>query len=247
MSQARGDEILDHFVLRVQRHAFSRQLLQRNAASPAPKAKFDALVLLAELLHPAMDAELAHEIRRALLEHARANGLLNGLARSRLENDGLHAALCQQQREHQACRARADDAHLRAHCRFTSQQTRECKRFVASKTSLSRGAASRQASVPLCGTRALVPYQRTRCRVCGVSSFDRPRFRFIDGSVTRKTREPSLDCSRVCLTEFRATTCTAAQQADTRTSQVPRWPQSERRAQWRPGPRRREAQNTARR
>ena len=81
----------------------------------AVEAQLDAVVDEALGVHPLADADLVHQVHRALLEHAGAHALLDVLAVARLEDHGLDAPQLQQPAEHQAGGAASDDRHLGTH------------------------------------------------------------------------------------------------------------------------------------
>ena len=81
----------------------------------AVELQLDAVVHEALAAHALAHARGVQQIDGALLEHARADPLLDVLATARLEHDRLDALELEQLRQHQPRRAGADDADLRAH------------------------------------------------------------------------------------------------------------------------------------
>ncbi len=81
----------------------------------AREAEIDAVVHQSLAAHPGVDAGLAQQIDRALLEHAGTNPALDIVARAPLEDHGLDAALVQELREQQPRWTRPHDADLGAH------------------------------------------------------------------------------------------------------------------------------------
>src|SRR5262249_34961251 len=84
----------------------------------------DAVVDAALALHPPADAAFDEQVRRALLQHASADGGLDLLAAAAFEHHGLDAVQVQQMREQQARRPGPDDAHLRTHGRTPTARDR---------------------------------------------------------------------------------------------------------------------------
>ena len=77
--------------------------------------ELDAVVDDPLALHPLPHARLDEQVGCALLEHARADAVLDVLAAAVLEHDRLDALALEQPGEHQAGGAGADDADLRPH------------------------------------------------------------------------------------------------------------------------------------
>ena len=105
--QARVDEVLDDLLLAVDRdRAPAREVRQRDPVPLAVEAQFDAVVDEPLGVHPLAQADLVHQVHRALLEHAGAHALLDVLAVLGLEDHGLDPAQLEQPAEHQAGRDR---------------------------------------------------------------------------------------------------------------------------------------------
>ena len=111
--EPRGDEVLHDLGLPVDDDAAPGQVGQRDPMALAVELELDAVVDDPLALHPLADARLDEEVGGALLEHAGADALLDVLAAAGLEHDRLDPLALEQPREHQAGRARADDADLR--------------------------------------------------------------------------------------------------------------------------------------
>ena len=113
--QARLDEIVDDLVLTVDGdRAAAGELGHVDAVPRAAEGEIDAIVPQPFAREPFADANLVHQIDRALLEHARANPLDHVLPAALFEDDGVDALEMQQLPEHQSGGARADDADLGA-------------------------------------------------------------------------------------------------------------------------------------
>src|SRR5262249_31629843 len=68
------------------------------------------------LAHQAIgDAELMHEVDRAMLQHAGADAAFDVIAASRLEHDAFDVFARQQERQEQSCRSGSDDPNLCPH------------------------------------------------------------------------------------------------------------------------------------
>ena len=70
---ARGDQVLDDFVLRVDRDRMAGQLGQRDAAALPFERQFETVVQRAFGLHPRAEARFVEQVHRALFEHAGAD------------------------------------------------------------------------------------------------------------------------------------------------------------------------------
>ena len=80
----------------------------------AREPQLDAVVDEPLAPQPLADADLVQQVDRALLQHARADPLLDVLAAPVLEHDGVDARQVQQMREHQSGGPGADDPDLGA-------------------------------------------------------------------------------------------------------------------------------------
>ena len=113
--EARFDEIVDDLVLSVDgNRAPTRQAGHVDPMARAVEGKIDAFVPQPLAREPPADADLAHQIDRALLEHARAYPFDDVLPAAVFEDDRVDALEMQQLPEHQSGRASADDADLGA-------------------------------------------------------------------------------------------------------------------------------------
>ncbi len=79
------------------------------------EADVDRLVDHAFAPQPLVQAELAHQIDGALLQHAGAHAVFHIGAAARFQHDAVDALAIEQMREEQARGARADDDDLRVH------------------------------------------------------------------------------------------------------------------------------------
>ena len=113
--EVRVDEVLHHFVLAVDRHHLAGQVGQGDAMALAGKAQRQPVVDQPLAVQAVGEAELGHEIDRALFEQAGADALDHVLPAAIFQDDGVDAVTPQQMGEQQACRSRADDSHLCAH------------------------------------------------------------------------------------------------------------------------------------
>src|SRR5262249_10510618 len=80
------DEVLDHFMLRIERHALAREPLEVDAVAAPVEAQLDPLVDRALARHALSGADALQEIRRALLEQARADRAFDLLAAAVLDH-----------------------------------------------------------------------------------------------------------------------------------------------------------------
>ena len=106
---ARGGQVREHLVLRVQPHGLPHQLPEVDAPTLAVEAQHRTLVLVAVTEHPAGHTGVREHGHRARLQDARPVGSSDLLAGARLYHHGVDARTRQQVREHQAGRARPHD------------------------------------------------------------------------------------------------------------------------------------------
>ena len=112
---ARLDEIAHDFVLAVNGYpAAAGQRRHVDAVASTVERQVDAVVAQALAREAPADANLAHEVHRALLEHAGTHALDDVLLAAILEDDRIDAAQMQQLPEHQAGGSGADNADLGA-------------------------------------------------------------------------------------------------------------------------------------
>ena len=110
------DQILDHFLLRVDGDgAAGREIRKIDAAPLASEAQVDAVVRqrlsFEALAHTGFD----QQVDCALFEDARANPFFHVLPGLSFDNYRVNAFKTEQVGEHQSCRAGADYADLGAH------------------------------------------------------------------------------------------------------------------------------------
>src|SRR5215813_9730727 len=112
--EPRGDQILHHLVLAVDRDRLAGERAEVDAMVAAGEADLDSRVDEAFAPHPLAEAGRVKELDGALLEHAGPDAAFHIGARAVLEDDGIDAAAGQQTGKEQSRRSRAHDAHLRA-------------------------------------------------------------------------------------------------------------------------------------
>ena len=88
---ARGDQILEHFLLRIDGNRLPYQVLKIDAVTLAGKPQFHAVMNEAFSPHTLTDAGTAQEIYGTLLQHTGAHARLHILARVAFEHHGLNA------------------------------------------------------------------------------------------------------------------------------------------------------------
>ena len=81
----------------------------------AAEADVDRLVDHAFAPQPLVEAELTHQVDRALLQHAGTHAVLHIGAAARLEHDAVDAFAVEKMGKKQARRTRADDGDLCVH------------------------------------------------------------------------------------------------------------------------------------
>jgi hypothetical protein len=118
---ARGEEILDHLLLAVDRDpAAAGQLGEVDPVPAAAEAQLDPVMDEPLAPHPLAQPARVEEVRRALLEHPGADPLLEVRAAAGLHHDGVDAVPPEEMREQQPGRPGAHDADLRLHVRHES-------------------------------------------------------------------------------------------------------------------------------
>ena len=110
--KARGDQVLHHFLLRIDGDGLPHQVLKINTVAFAIEPKFHAAVLQSLARHSRSDARIAQHIHRALLQHASAHPALHILARVAFQHHAFDSLQMQKVRQHQPGRAGADNTHL---------------------------------------------------------------------------------------------------------------------------------------
>src|SRR3954470_6560955 len=114
--EAELDEVLQHLVLGVDGdRAAAGEAVEVDAVAATGEAQLDAVVDEALALEALAGPDLAHQVDRALLQHAGPDRGLDRRARAALDDDRLDAAQVEHLREQQPRRPGADDADLGAH------------------------------------------------------------------------------------------------------------------------------------
>ncbi len=114
--EPRIGQILDHFVLRIDRDRLAAgEFREIDAMGALAEAQIYAVVDEAFALEACADAGFFQQIHGALLEDTGAHAFLHVLAAAIFEDDRLDAVKVQQMRENQAGGPGSDDANLRAH------------------------------------------------------------------------------------------------------------------------------------
>ncbi len=114
-SQARCDQILDDFVLRVDRDRMAGKSGQVDTAPLAFESQFKTVMQRPFGLHARADTCLGEQVHRALFEDAGADGGFDLFASARFEYDRVDAAQVKKMGKKQACRPGTNDANLGAH------------------------------------------------------------------------------------------------------------------------------------
>ena len=113
--EQRGDLVLDHLLLAVDRDLAAGQPEHVDVEDALPEAHVDAGVVKALAREPLSHPDRVQHVDGVLLEQARADALLDVLAAARLEHDALDPRLLQVERQREARGPGADDADLRFH------------------------------------------------------------------------------------------------------------------------------------
>ena len=109
------DQVLDDFLLPVDGdRAPARERREVDAVTAPAEAELDAVMHEALARESVADAGALQQLDRRMLEHARADPMLDVVAASVLDDDGLDAFEVQEMRQEESGRPRADDADLRA-------------------------------------------------------------------------------------------------------------------------------------
>ena len=114
VSNARGDEVFEHLVLRVEVHRLADELLEVEAVRPAIEVELDAVVLHALAVDAIGDARLGEHLGGRRLDDARLDGALDVFAAARVDDDGVDAGLAEQVGEQQSGGASPENADLGA-------------------------------------------------------------------------------------------------------------------------------------
>jgi hypothetical protein len=128
-AKPRRDQILDHFMLRVDGDGLAAsQLRQIDAMANTAEAQLDAAVHQTFALQPAADAGLSEQIHGPLFENAGPDALLRVFAAAALEDDRVNSLQMEQVRERQSGGTCADDSDLGSHSLIAQK-----KRFTAAR------------------------------------------------------------------------------------------------------------------
>src|SRR5207244_7179103 len=106
------DQVLDHFLLAVDRDPFAGQAAKVDAVLLAGKAQLDAVVHEALADHALAYAGRGEQICRPLFQDAGPDSALDVVAAAPFENDGGDALPVEEMGEHEPGRTRGDDADL---------------------------------------------------------------------------------------------------------------------------------------
>ena len=97
----RRNQILDHFMLRVNHHALAaRQIRKIDAVPASAKSQLHAVVHQSLPHHPLAQAKLVQQVHRPLFQHTCPHALFDVLPRLRLQNYALDARPLQQMRQY---------------------------------------------------------------------------------------------------------------------------------------------------
>ena len=110
--QQRGDQVLDHLLLAVDRDLAAGQLCDLDVLRAPLAPEVDAIVHEALAIQPLAHVERSQQVDGVLLEQAGSNPALEIVARTVLDDHRLDARALQQQCERQPGRPGADDANL---------------------------------------------------------------------------------------------------------------------------------------
>src|SRR5690606_22299593 len=111
----RGDEILHHFVLPVNRDAAAGQGGEIDPMAFAEDIKEDTVMEQAFAFQAITDTAFNQEIDRTLLQHSGAHPLNDVVTGPVLYDDGIDPRQIQEVPQHQTCGARADNPDLCPH------------------------------------------------------------------------------------------------------------------------------------
>ncbi len=117
ITKARGDQILDDFLLRINGDGFANQILKINAMALSIEAKFDPLMLQALSLQALAHSGTRENVHRALLQHAGTHTSFHVFARVSFQNYGFNTLKVQEVSQRQTRRSGADDPDLCAEVR----------------------------------------------------------------------------------------------------------------------------------
>jgi len=113
---SRGNQVLDHLVLRINCDGFSAgKIGEVDAMASAVESQLDSRVHQAFPPQSLADARFDKQIDGPLLQDARANALLDILLRVRFQNDRMNAPQVQQMGERKSGGSRSDNSNLGSH------------------------------------------------------------------------------------------------------------------------------------
>src|ERR1700744_2254800 len=110
--QAKGNQILHHFVLSIDGHVLAREFHERNSVQQAIRSQVDAFMAQAFAVETVAGARLAQHLNTGVFQHPGPDSLLAVIAGLCFENDGADAFEVKQVRKHQAGRPRSYDPYL---------------------------------------------------------------------------------------------------------------------------------------
>src|SRR5713226_4609963 len=117
--QACCDQVLDDFVLGIDRNAFAAcQFLEINAMPATVESQFNSVMNQALPPHALADASFIEQIHGSLFEQTRADTFFNVVSSSGFQHDGLNTPQMQKMREHEPRGTRSHNSDLRSHGSF---------------------------------------------------------------------------------------------------------------------------------
>jgi hypothetical protein len=153
VGEAACDQVLDDFLLAVDRDALAHELAKVEVMQRAIEAEENTVMEHRLALQALAYARFDQEIGRPLLEHARAHPLLHVGAAAVLQHDRVNPAAMQQMREHQPGGAGAYDADLGAH-RFSHKGSDNQPWRAAEGTETGKAGTFGAAAFGTCGCSA---------------------------------------------------------------------------------------------
>ena len=100
-AKPRGDQVLDHFLLRINGDGFPGEFLEIDAMPRAIKAQLNPVVLQPLAIHPRAHAGFAQDFHGSLFQHSGAHTAFNVLARVALQDNRFDPLQLQQMRQRQ--------------------------------------------------------------------------------------------------------------------------------------------------
>ena len=114
--EARGDQILDHFLLRIDRDGLAPgEVVEIDAMAFSVEAQLDPVMREAFALEALADSRFDQQIDGTLFEEARTDALFDVFSAPRFEDDRLDPPQVKEMGEHQPRGTCPDYADLRAH------------------------------------------------------------------------------------------------------------------------------------